>query len=225
MKIPDVELVKPEVVAATNEFSEELAKHRLTMPNVVTQGDCERTTEEVREKKTLKQKIEKFYEPYKSEAYKAHRATCAHESAVLQPLIVSITVDERRIGQYLHEQERKRLDEQARLQAETDAAFNKQIEKREKQLVKAGKDDEAKELKQAAEMNRPVVSIPDVAKPNGVRAPVIEYDFQIINSELVPRQFCDPSETKIRAMVKMAGLTTDIPGVRVFKKEPKASVR
>lgn len=43
-------------------------------------------------------------------------------------------------------------------------------------------------------------------------------DFEVVDPMMVPREWCDPNETRIRAQVKATGLRTEIPGVRVFER-------
>lgn len=46
--------------------------------------------------------------------------------------------------------------------------------------------------------------------------------FQVINADMVPREFCSPDGGKIGEAVKVAGLACVIPGVRVFEDETVA---
>lgn len=224
--IRDADLVVGDVINQTEIFRSELNSVRLTPPTITSEAQMQSVTEEVRAKKDLRDKFEKFYEPFKQTAFRAHRATVAHETAVLDPLTSSIKADERAIGAFIQAEEKKRRDEAARIQEQTNAAFNKEIDKRAKQLTKAGKADEADELRQQAEYNRPIVSMPEVNTPKGVTAPTTpEWDYEVVNPDLVPRQWCSPDPKLIAGTVKLLGKNTDIPGVRIFPKEAKATVR
>lgn len=44
-----------------------------------------------------------------------------------------------------------------------------------------------------------------------------QVSFQILNPNLVPREYCSVDESKIRAVVKLGGAGTRIPGVRVYE--------
>lgn len=54
---------------------------------------------------------------------------------------------------------------------------------------------------------------PKVQGVNGRR----QVSFQVIDPNLVPREFCSVDEGKIRAAVKLGGAGTQIPGVRVYE--------
>lgn len=45
-----------------------------------------------------------------------------------------------------------------------------------------------------------------------------EYDFEVFDEHAVPREFCEPSDKKIKERVKLLGAQAYIPGVRVFLK-------
>lgn len=224
-EIRDSILAAPAVVEQTAAFSEQLDSVRLTPPTIASQADVDSVTAEVRAKKDLLAAVEKFYQPYKEQAYRSHRGTIACEAAIIDPLKASILADERKIGSWMQEEATLRRQKAEKLQAANDAAFDKEIQKRAKQLEKAGKTDEARDLKQQAEYNRPVFTPPPVETPKGVVAPKVEWTYEITDPDAVPRAWCEPADRKIAATVKALGRNAEIPGVRIFTRDAKATVR
>jgi len=75
-------------------------------------------------------------------------------------------------------------------------------------------------------LSKPVVpELPKTSRTNLGRVTYREdYDIQIVDPNLVPRDLCDPSMSRIRARVKSG--VTDIPGVLVTRKyTPSASLQ
>lgn len=123
----------------------------------------------------------------------------------------------RAIAAYEHEQRRLRLQaeaeardlamkEQARLAAEARAA------------EAAGKTEEALEMREQAH----VMPVAMVAAPAPKMAGVSmreDWDFEIIDASLLPREYLIADEKKIRGVVKALKEASNIPGVRVFAKD------
>jgi hypothetical protein len=65
-------------------------------------------------------------------------------------------------------------------------------------------------------------TIQNVNASNGGRATIQErWTFEIVNPDLVPREWCIPDEVKIGRAVR-AGLMTELPGVKIFKTKSTA---
>lgn len=143
------------------------------------------------------------------------------------------------------EEEQRKANEAAeterrRLQAIADAAATKaRLEAEEKrrqaeQEAADGRQAEAQRLREAAERveataaakverfqdraNQVVAPIATQQAPkvSGVSVPMV-WDYEIINENEIPREYCEVSTKRIRAQVQATKGMTKIPGVRVFQ--------
>ena len=88
--------------------------------------------------------------------------------------------------------------------------------------------------RQVAKGETPAVPVPVSRKVEGLAQTAdtgqakniwgTEWDFEVVKPDLVPREFCDPSEKRIRAFGKLYGAKAVMPGVRFFSKD-KVQVR
>ncbi len=128
------------------------------------------------------------------------------------------------IATYTEEQERRRLDIEAKAQAEA----NRQAEERQISQAAAAETAGHKELANAileTPVQVPTVVVPTATpKAEGISIQT-RVDFQIIDPKLIPREFLMVDETKIRRYVAAMGETAAIPGVKVFKKQVVAAGR
>ncbi len=63
----------------------------------------------------------------------------------------------------------------------------------------------------------PVASVPEAPKVEGIRT-IVEYDFEIVNGVLIPREYLCVAPTKIRAVVRALKTETNIPGIRIVER-------
>ena len=117
---------------------------------------------------------------------------------------------------YVNEQDRIAREAQSRLDEEA----RKQREKLEEQARKAadkGKTEKADILlTKAALVEAPVVQAQQVkVAGQGVR---LDWDFQVVDASLIPREYLMVDEMKIRKMVKAFKEDAKIPGVKIFSK-------
>ena len=157
-------------------------------------------------------------------------------------LLVSYQQEQERI-RLAQEAELRRLEEERRRQAEIErqAEIDRQTaiarrQAEEEQIAAAqqaqdlGHSDIAEQiLSQPVEIEPDAVFVAPVAIPEPVvvakTVPKVEgvsyrtaWDFEIQIPAMVPREYCDPVDAKIRATVKAFGDAKTIPGVRIFKR-------
>jgi hypothetical protein len=117
--------------------------------------------------KAAQKRVADFFEPLKTSAHKTWKAITSREAELLDPLKSAEQTVKRKVLDYDSEQERLRLAEQRRLQAEADERARKEQERLERQAEKV-KTPERREalLEQAAMVVAPVV---EVAQPEKVK--------------------------------------------------------
>ncbi len=122
---------------------------------------------------------------------------------------------------YSDEQERLRQEEQRK----ADERARKEREKLEAQAAKAaasGKDDRAVQLEErAAAVVAPVINR-EPPKVTGVSTREV-WKFEVTDPSLVPRQFLEVDEAKIRRVVQAMKGDASIPGVRVWPERQLAA--
>ncbi len=119
------------------------------------------------------------------------------------------------LSEYLVIQERIRQEQQRKLEAEAEKK-RQEAEAKAKEWVDKGNEKKAEEwLDKANNVIAPVV--PEVPKVEGITTRQ-DWDFEIVNSNEVPRDFCIPDEKAIRAFVKATKGTKQIAGIKIFEK-------
>jgi hypothetical protein len=79
-------------------------------------------------------------------------------------------------------------------------------------------------VQSAAEISQGIVPTEPIPEPVHVPKTTIRqtWDFEIIDADAVPREYCSPDDTKIKAAIWYADTKTpprEIPGLRFFQKE------
>lgn len=119
------------------------------------------------------------------------------------------------LSDYLALQERARQEQQRKLEAEAEKK-RQEAEAKAKEWADKGNDKKAEEwLDKADNVIAPVVA--EVPKVEGI-ATRKDWDFEIINPNEVPRDFCIPDEKAIRGFVKATKGTKPIAGIKIFEK-------
>lgn len=182
---------------------------------------------------TARRKIAEWFSPMKKKASDAHREICDKERATLAP----VNDDELRIkvalSKFRDEQERKRLEEQRRLEREQREREEQLRLEQAAELERAAQQTGDVSLQEAAEqlIEAPITVAP--VTPYTPPAPKVEglsyretWKFEIINTNLVPRQYLMPDEKAIGRVVSGLKDRTTIPGVRVYcEKTPVTRTR
>ena len=134
---------------------------------------------------------------------------------VVEKLEAAYKLFDRGIADYLNEQERIRQEQQRKLEAEAEKK-RLEAETKAKEWADKGNDKKAEEwLDKADNVIAPVA--PEVPKAEGITTRK-DWDFEIINPNEVPRDFCIPDEKAIRAFIKATKGTKQIAGIKIFEK-------
>lgn len=169
--------------------------------------------------KRIKFVEEKFEEP-KSAAAKAHRAICALEKEIIDPLKAAKSDISYKAGAYHSAKLRAAQEEEARRLAAARKAAEDAALKQAVELEKAGASEEA----EAAIDNVPMpTAMPVVAAPKvqGVKQ-VTRWLYEITDATKIPRDFLIIDEQKLRKYAEAMKGSAKVEGVR-FYAETKAS--
>lgn len=141
--------------------------------------------------------------------------------APAEKLVAIEQLIKRKLGAYHEEQQRIAAAEQAK----ADERARKEREKLEQRAAAAeasGKVEKAAALQtQAATVVAPVI-VREAPKVAGVQMRDA-WKFQVVDPNLVPREYLVVDETKIRKVVAALKQDTNIPGVRVYSEKQIAS--
>jgi len=124
---------------------------------------------------------------------------------------------------YQQEQERKRREEEARLQEKARKEAERLAARAEKAEAN-GNIEKAETLRQEAqekEMLTPVVASP-VEKVAGISTKKV-WKFEIVNEDLIPREYMIADEARIGKVVRATAGTLTIPGVRIYAEDVLAA--
>lgn len=118
---------------------------------------------------------------------------------------------------YQQEQERIRREQEARLQAEAERKRQEALKKAEAARAE-GKDTKADKYEEKANGIVAPVLAPTVEKVSGVTTKKT-WKFEILDENLIPRQYLIPDLVTIGKQVRAAGSTIKIPGIRIYEEE------
>lgn len=173
--------------------------------------------------KTIKdamKEVEDVISPVVKKAHEAHKSAKALETKLLAPFKTAIDTVKQTGAKYQAEKARIAQIEQARIDA-----LAKKSEEEEKQRLldlaaeqeKEGNKEVAEALLEQAEEHKQTATIiaPEKSKVAGssVRK---QWKFEIVNANLVPRQYLMVNETLIGQTVRNQKDTISIPGVRIY---------
>lgn len=168
----------------------------------------------------LKQEILDHYEPMRQKAWDSYQEILKRKKEKLSPVEQVENLLRAKIGQFDLEERRRRLqsEEEARQKA-----FEEEKKKKAEEAQRAR--EQGKEILATAIESAPIIA-PAVVVPREVKpAPTVsggtissreEWDFKIVDVNLIPREYLIPDEKTIRAVVKARKGSTQIPGIEVF---------
>ena len=125
------------------------------------------------------------------------------------------------ILKYQKEQERIRLEEQARLREE-DEKRRLELEQKAKKLEEQGKTEKAEEVKQQAETIITPILANDTVKVAGISKMKV-WKYRITNESLIPREYLIPNEKMLTQIAKSTKGALKIPGVEFYCEETIAA--
>lgn len=169
-----------------------------------------------------------LYRPQIAKADALHKSLLADMKNLTGPLELARKLGRSKMADYLAEEDRKRLAiERERQMAEEKA--RKEAEKtsdKAHELIQKGQEAKAEAIidKAAEKIEATLAAAPVVPeKPQADYRLTESWDIEVMNADLVPRQYCEPDEVKIRRIVKANEGRIEIPGVRIFRKRSVAS--
>lgn len=168
--------------------------------------------------KGLQRKVEETFDPLCKAAHALWKQNLATKEMHMGPLQTAESVIKQRVGSFLVEMEAKRKAEEARL-ADKARKEAEELAAKAAKAEAAGKTEKAEALQEQAQqaaMVRPVVA-PMVQKVAGISMRE-QWDYEITDAAKLPRDFLIPDEKRIRKFVEFDKEKTNIPGVRVFKR-------
>lgn len=181
--------------------------------------------------KGLRKKIADTMDPIIQAAHKTHKEALNQKANLEAPLIAGEKWLNGQMTAYHQEQERIRWAEEERLRQEAiQAEMKRRQEEEERKMAEAaaleaaGATDEAEQLVNEAiqAKEEPViveVQAPPTPKVVMTGAAVKKYwEYEIINEQLIPREYLIPDEKKIGAMVRGSQGKVNIPGVRIYQR-------
>lgn len=195
---------------------------------IVDDGSYLHAAEMVKGIKALRAEVDEAFDSIIAKANAAHKEACAKKRAAETPLIEAERLIKAAMGAFDEAQERIRRAEQQRLEDEERRRVEEDrinlaahMETEGKAFGDEGIVAEAHEL-----INQPIVPVvapvvKAVPKVQGVTYRDV-YKFQVVNPQLVPRQYCIVNESAIRSVVNGLKGEAVIPGVRIWKERAVA---
>lgn len=180
----------------------------------------------------MEKEIHARVDPVVAKAHEAHREACKLRDQALEPITRAKRYLAGAIGGYDQEMERRRREEQARLdreQREREAAEAARLRKEaeDRQLAEAmaateiGDDDLAEAIVSAptlVELPPPApVIVPSAVAPVTGAVTRTTWKYRIVNAALIPREYLAVDEVKIGGVVRAMKGLTNIPGVEAYE--------
>lgn len=169
---------------------------------------------------TRKKQVNETFDPIVQKAHAAWQEAINQRKKFMTPLEMAELNVKTKVSQWRIDEERKRREEEDRLQANAKREADERAIAEAQSLEDNGeKELAAMVLEEAAAAPAPVVVAPStVPKQDGI-AKKTTWKFRIVNEELIPREYMVPSEMKIGAVVRSQKQLTKIPGVQAFPEE------
>lgn len=168
--------------------------------------------------KDLKKQVEDFFEEPIQKAHEAHKALTAKRKAILDPVKDLLNAVSKKLGAYQDE-----LAREAKRQAEALAKIEAENRRREAEsyaenLIDQGHYEAAADQLRHAENLPDVVVKVDTHRPEAAKGGTtrVNWQFEVVDESLLPREFLKPDEAAIRAYIKAKKDRAQIPGVRVY---------
>lgn len=188
---------------------------------IVTAEDYTTGAGYLREINGLRKEIGATFDPIIEQAHRAHKEAINQKKRHEEPLAQAERVIRGALAAYDAEQDRKKREEERRLQAE---ARKLEEERRLAEAVEAeqsGDQEQAEQIIAAPVYVAPVVLAKETPKVDGVSFRDV-WKFDIIDPDAVPREYLTPDEKKIGGVVRALKGAAKIPGVRVYSEKTTA---
>ena len=166
----------------------------------------------------LAKRIEDWFAEDVQRAYELHRSLTSKRKKALDAIEGEVARLKRSLAAYTTAQEAQRRQREQEAQAEAQRAEEARLASEAAALEAQGQHDLAREvLEEGLAAPPPVVVLPSTVPVLQGVSTVENWDFELVNPALVPRQYWKVDEAAIRGVVKALKGTTRIPGVRVYR--------
>lgn len=197
---------------------------------ITDDAGCELAGDALKQIKALNTAVTQYWEPLRASAYSAWQSVMAKKKEMIRPLEEAEKALKGKVGQYLQEKERKRLEEEAKLKATLQA-------EKEKRLAEADACEEAGDLL-GAEFARMDADVLEGAAATAVVAPQKPKQKGISSSKNWQVVSVDPAKVPVnfngvelrpvdmaavRRLIKASKGTIQIPGI-VYEETVSISV-
>ena len=208
----------------------ELEKHVLSLPvrateiQVNNQATLTIANEFLLGIKALEKEINATFDPIIDATNKAHKESLAHKKKFSDPIKAARLVIDPKISAYLEHQEglRREAEEKARRIEWERQQVERQAALKAFEAEAKGNAKEAKEIIEESLTRNQIASpppiIPEKPKTEGISMRD-DWDFEVIDSTVIPREYLIPDEHLIRRVVKSMKDKTNIPGIRAYAKK------
>ena len=166
--------------------------------------------------KDLKDKVNDSFKPIIEKAHEAHKEALAQKAKIFNPLDTAGKAVKSAMEVYDREQERKRREEQSRLEAEAKKAEEERRLQAAIEAEKAGKSVEAEMILDNPVHIAPVFVPKETPKMTG--GPVYReiWKVKIIDEGLLPREFMIPDTVKLGQLARTMKDKFSVPGAESY---------
>jgi len=155
--------------------------------------------------KTAKNKINEVFDPMVEQTHGAWKTALAQKKQFFEPLDQAEKAIKYRMAAYVDEQEKIRMAEQMRQEAELRKAAAEEAQLRAAELKAAGDQEAAAEVIQQAQEIQPVVILPKATPKIEGQSQKKVWKFSITDATKINPQFMIPNESAIGASVRSLG--------------------
>jgi hypothetical protein len=221
VEMPAVGIIKKEDALTAPQYAKTLT--------VTDQSTLDTANEFLKNVKAIAAKVADSFDPQISQAHALHKSLLDEKKKFTAPLEEAEKIVKRTITGYLVEEDRKRREveaERARIEAEARAEAEKKMKAVEKAEAK-GDAAKAESIAQeavnimAAKIDAaPIVPERPIAAGLGLTE---NWEFTIIDKNLIPREYMIPDEVKIGRVVRALKSEAKIPGVSITSRRSVSS--
>lgn len=190
---------------------------------VADAGSYASAGEFLRRVKSARQVLAATFDGAIRKAHEAHKAMLAAKNMHDAPLTEAENLVKRKMSAWSQEQERIRREEEARLRQEALRRAEEERLAQAEALEAQGQQEAAEAILDVPVAAAPVVVPKSVPKVEGVYE-TKRWTFEVVNEDLIPREYMMPDTTKIGQYARMMGDKAQMPGVE-FKQVTSQTVR
>lgn len=174
--------------------------------------------------KTIEKDINATFDEPIRRAFEAHRSIVGAKKKHFEPIEQAERIVKPKIAAYQEEQERIRREEERRLQEEARKQAEEDALAQAAELEAQGDKEGAEALISEPVAPPPVVLPKSTPKVAGIATREV-WQWRMIDSNKLPRQFLKVDEQKISQIVRAMKSATSIPGIEVYAEKQIAAGR